>query len=228
MAFFEVEFPTTISYRAVGGPGYSTQVNESFSGAERRNSNWANSRGEWQISLITPVGIDKTLYKDLLLAFFHVVRGRGDAFRLKDHKDFVFTNEQIGIGDGSTLGPYQLIKTYAIGGRSMTRTITKPITSAVNNYKGSALADTVSVKVGGVLVASANWSIDATTGKITFGAGHAPTSLAVITASGQFHFPVRFDADKLAMSVEESNVSGGDPIVSWNNIGLVEVRPPNY
>jgi uncharacterized protein (TIGR02217 family) len=163
-----------------------------------------------------------------LLAFFHVVRGRGDAFRLKDHKDFVFTNEQIGIGDGATLGPYQLVKTYAIGGRSTTRTIAKPITSAVNNYKGSALADTVSVKVGGVLVAPANWTVDATTGKITFGAGHAPASLAIITASGQFHFPVRFDSDKLAMSVEESNVAAGDPIVSWNNIGLVEVRAPNY
>ncbi len=228
MPFFEVEFPTTISYRAVGGPGYSTQVNESFSGAEQRNSNWANSRGEWQISLITPVGIDKMLYKNLLLAFFHVVRGRGDAFRLKDHKDFIFTDEQIGVGDGATRGPYQLIKTYSIGGRATTRSITKPITSAVNNYKGNALADSVTVKVGGTLVSAANYAIDATTGKITFGAGHAPASLALITASGQFHFPVRFDTDKLAMAVEESDVAGGEPIVTWNNIGLVEVRPPKY
>jgi uncharacterized protein (TIGR02217 family) len=228
MAFFEVEFPTTISYRATGGPGYSTTVNEAFSGAEQRNSNWANSRGEWQVSLITPSSIDKKLYKDLLLAFFHVVRGRGDAFRLKDHKDFEFTDQQIGVGDGSTLGPYQLVKVYSIGGRSITKTITKPITAAVNNYKGIALANTISVKVGGSTVSPANYSVDATTGKITFGGGHAPANLSVITASGQFHFPVRFDTDKLQMAVEESDVAGGEPIVSWNAIGLMEVRPPNY
>lgn len=227
MSFFEVEFPTTLSFRAIGGPGFSTTVNKGFSGGEARNRNWALSLGEWQVNMITPAGTDRKVYRDLLLAFFNVVGGRADAFRLKDHKDFEFTDETIGIGDGTALGPYQLIKTYVIGGRSYTRTITKPITAAVNNYKGEALADTVTVKVGGVVVPS-GFTVDETTGKLMFLSGHAPASLAVITASGQFHFPARFDTDKLAMQIEESNVAGGEAIVSWSSVSMVEVRPPKY
>jgi hypothetical protein len=50
----------------------------------------------------------------------------------------------------------------------------------------------------------------------------------VVSASGQFHFPVRFDSDDLPIQIEESDVAGGNPIASVNSIQLIEVRPPNY
>jgi uncharacterized protein (TIGR02217 family) len=225
MGFFECEFPTTISYRAMGGPGFSTTINTGLSGFEQRNKNWALARSKWQVSLMTPAsfaGVEQT-YADLVRSFFLAVSGKFDAFRLKDHLDFKFTDETIGVGDGTTLGPFQLIKTYTSGGRSYVRTILKPITSAVNDYKGNALTDTVTVKVGGSPVASSNWDIDETTGKILFHIGHAPASSAIVQASGQFHYPVRFDSDDLPLTVEESEVSAGRGITSWS-VNLVEVR----
>src|SRR4051812_10798037 len=145
MSFFEIEFPTTILYRAVGGPGFSTTVNSGLSGFEARNKNWSQARAKWQINLITPASFAGTEqnYTDLIRAFFLNVSGQGDAFRLKDWIDYKFTNEIIGVGDGSTLGPFQLVKTYAMGGRSYIRQIKKPITSAVNDYQGNPLANTV-------------------------------------------------------------------------------------
>ena len=50
MSFIEIQFPTDISYGAVGGPIYSTDVVTMFSGHEQRNSNWKNARGKYNIA----------------------------------------------------------------------------------------------------------------------------------------------------------------------------------
>lgn len=39
---------------------------------------------------------------------------------------------------------------------------------------------------------------------------------------------VRFDTDEFNLQIEPSDVAGGQPVVSWNSLVLVEVRPPNY
>jgi hypothetical protein len=39
---------------------------------------------------------------------------------------------------------------------------------------------------------------------------------------------VRFDTDEFNLQIEPSDVAGGNPVVSWNSLVLVEVRPPNY
>ena len=52
-------------------------------------------------------------------------------------------------------------------------------------------------------VQGADFDIDATTGLVTFRAGHSPAVGAAITAGFEFDVPVRFDTDKL-----EINVSG--------------------
>lgn len=225
MAFFEVEFPRTFAFRTNGGPGFSTTVNQGLSGFEQRNKNWANPRGKWNVQLTTPASYAGTeqSYADLLREFFLAVSGKGDAFRLRDGMDHTFTNETIGVGDGSTLGPFQLIKTYAIGGRSYIRQIKKPIMSSISDYQGNALADTVALKDNGSAISSANYSINATTGIVTFGSGHAPANAHVITASGEFHYPVRFDSDDLPLQIEESDVRGGRGITSLS-IAIVEVR----
>ncbi len=225
MSFLELEFPTTISYRAVGGPGFSTTVNQGLSGFEQRNKNWAQARAKWQISLITPASFagSEQNYADLIRAFFLNVSGKADAFRLKDWIDYKFSNEIIGTGDGSSLGPFQLIKTYSIGGRSYIRQIKKPITSAVNDYQGNPLADTVTLTDNGSAIDPTHYTIDATTGLASFTSGHAPANLHVIRASGQFHYPARFDSDDLGQQIEESAVRDGRGITSFS-IALVEVR----
>src|ERR1700674_4560379 len=39
---------------------------------------------------------------------------------------------------------------------------------------------------------------------------------------------VRFDTDEFNIQIEPSDVAGGFPIISWNALVLIEVRPPNY
>lgn len=227
MSFFEVEFPRTVSFKAIGGPGFNTTVNEGFSGFEQRNRNWSLSRAKYTIDLMTPPPSSFTgtrqQFIDYINSFFLVVGGKADAFRFWDHRDNTATAQQIGIGDGSTR-TFQLVKNYTSGGRTYTRTIKKPITSAVNNYKGAALTNTVVTYIGGVAQPTANWSADSTTGLVTFGSGHAPANLAVVSADCQFHIPVRFDSDDWQVSVEESDVAGGNSIASVTSIALVEVR----
>ncbi len=233
MAFFEVQFPTAISYKAVGGPGFLTTVNKGFSGQEQRNKNRSLSRGKWTVSLITPASTANSAipgptsrqeFIDMLRAFFLVVGGKGDSFRVKDHTDYQFTGSAIGTGDGTTT-QFQLVKLYSSGGRTYTRTIYKPITSAVVDYLGNALPNTVQIFDNGSLVSS-GISIDATTGIVTFTS--APLSGHAITANGQFHFPARFDTDDLPMQIEESDVAGNNAIASLNSITLIETLAPNF
>jgi len=219
MSFLEVEFPTVISLECVGGPGYFTTVNTGFSGQEQRNENWANARGEWNASLITPASFSATRqnFIDLLNAFFRVVRGMGDAFRLKDFTDFQATGQTL-----ASLGSnqYQLQKTYSIGGRTSVRTITKPIWSTVNDYQGNALANTVVLKSSGSpLTYGTQWTLDATTGIVT-------TTSGSLTADFQFHVPVRFNTDKMKLAAKTPFAGG--IVAGWNSIDLIEVLPPNY
>jgi uncharacterized protein (TIGR02217 family) len=235
MAFCECEFPRTVAFKAMGGPMFFTTVNKGFSGFEQRNQNWSVARGEWSINLNTPsptfVATPQE-YIDQLTAFFLVVGGQANGFRFKDHKDWTNgTNPQfVAVGDGYTTS-FQLIKTYVAGNLSYTKNIYKPITSEVVNYLGTYLTDTVDVYLNGskqshalgyAATSGAAYSLDYTTGIITFVT--APGNGVVITSTYQYHFPVRFDTDKLDIQLEESNVEGGAPIISWNSIGLQEIR----
>jgi len=231
MAFFECEFPRTISYKSVGGSTWSTKVNEGLSGFEQRNANWSLPRNKYVINMITPSDVTRQEFADQLNAFFIVVQGQHDAFRLFDWLDHTSNAQFLGLGDGSKTH-FQLIKTYAMGGRTSTRTITKPIHNTVNDYQGNTLTNTVKVYKNGVQVTEGNngnqCHVDATTGVITFNTaphgiiGSAPAD--VITADCQFHIPVRFATDEMQLSTEESNVASGQPIVSWQQLSLIEVR----
>lgn len=227
MSFFEVEFPTTIGYKAVGGPGFSTVVNQGFSGAENRNRNWANSRGKWTISITTPSihFASRAQFLECLESFFLAVGGKADAFRLKDHKDFQARGQLLGVGDGTTK-IFQLAKAYNVGGRSYVRTLTKIIAPPATNYLGAVLPNTVNTYLNGVKQIPSAWTVDPTTGLVTFAT--APALNTVILADCDFHYPVRFDTDDFEVSAEESDISGGEPIVTWSSLQLVEVLPPNY
>lgn len=222
MSFFETEFPRTIGYKTTGGPAFNTTVNAGFSGFEQRNRNWSLARGKWTVDLMTPPSSQfagtPQQFIDMIHSFFLVVGGKADAFRFFDHKDNSFTGQILGTGDG-TNRVFQLTKVYGIGGRTYSRKITKPIMSTVSNYQGVALTDTVVVRVGVSIVPA---TVDATTGLVTLAT--APAALSVVTADGQFHYPVRFDTDDFSMTVEESDVNGGKAIISTGNLVLMEVR----
>jgi uncharacterized protein (TIGR02217 family) len=216
MAFFECEFTRKIQFQRVGGQTYNTSVIGVASGHEQRDRNWSDARAEYTASVITPQQAAGNLQQfiDDLRRFFLLVGGRSDGFRFFDPVDGSGTNEPLTLISGNT---WQIQKSYSLGGRIYVRPVTKLITSAVLDFQGNALPNSVSIAVSGTSVSS----IDYTTGLVTF-AG-SPTGTP--TASFDHHIPVRFNTDKFEIETEESP---GGKLIRWNSLGLIEVRPPNY
>ncbi len=207
MAFHEVRFPDDISRGARGGPERRTQIVELASGDEERNASWANSRRRYDVAY----GIRRADDLAAVVAFFEARNGRLYGFRFKDWADYKSclpsatpeaTDQIIGTGDGSTTA-FQLVKTYASGAQSWTRTITKPV------------AGTVRVAIDGTEQPS-GWSVDVTTGVVTFDT--APATGVAITAGFEFDVPVRFDTDALDVTLDLERLG------SITSIPLLEIR----
>ena len=207
MAFHEVRFPDNISRGARGGPERRTQVVELASGDEERNASWANSRRRYDVAY----GIRRADDLAAVVAFFEARNGRLHGFRYKDWADYksclpsqaiTATDQQIGTGTGSQQ-TFQLGKRYASGAQTWVRTVAKPV------------AGTVRVALGTVEQLS-GWTLDATTGVITFTA--APAGGVIVRAGFEFDVPVRFDSDTLDMTLDFERLG------SITAIPLLEIR----
>lgn len=220
MPFFECEFPRDIAFQAQGGPGFSTQVNEGFSGFEQRNRNWKIARAKYQIALDhKPFAYFQQVYN-----FWLNVGGRADGFRFFDPKDNQAVDQVCALVVDSpyTGRVYQLQNTYTAGPRSYTKTIVKPITSAVETFSGGYCSGAVSVEVAGSPVSG--WELDPTTGLLTLATAPGGSPPAVVTATFQFHIPVRFNTDECNAVIEESDVADGNMLVTWPDVALYETR----
>jgi len=188
-AFHEIRFPFAIGLGASGGPERRTEIVTLVSGREERNSPWANSRRRWDAG----PGIASLDDIHTLLAFFEARQGRLHGFRFRDPLDNRScapsaqpspADQVLGTGDGERTD-FQLVKHYASGAQSWTRTIAKPVEGSVR-----AAIDGVETPV----------TTDHTTGLITFDTPPAPG--AVITAGFAFDCPVRFDTDRLDIALD--------------------------
>ncbi len=207
MAFHEVRFPDNISRGARGGPERRTQIVELASGDEERNASWANSRRRYNAAY----GVRRADDLASVVAFFEARNGRLYGFCWKDWGDYksclpsatpAATDQEIGTGDGTTTA-FQLVKAYTSGAQTWARAITNPVSG------------TVAVAIGGT-VQSSGWSVDTTTGLVTFTT--APASGTAITAGFEFDVPVRFDTDRLDVTHDIERLG------SITSIPLIEVR----
>ena len=207
MAFHEVRFPDDISRGARGGPERRTQVVELASGDEERNASWADSRRCYDAACRIRRADDLAA----VVAFFEARNGRLHGFRWKDWGDFKSSlpstpvtpiDQTLGTGDGATTA-FQLVKRYESSSQAWVRRIVKPVTG------------TARVARGGVEALS-GWSVNATSGVVTFAA--APGAGVLVTAGFEFDVPVRFDTDRLDVTWDL------DRLGSIASIPLVEVR----
>ena len=205
--FHEVRFPDNISRGARGGPERRTQIVELASGEEERNASWANSRRRFDVAY----GIRRADDLAAVVAFFEARNGRLHGFRFKDwgdHKSCLPsgtpspTDQAIGTGDGATTA-FQLVKRYASGAQSWTRTITKPVEGTVRIALDGA------EQLGG-------WSVDTTKGVVTFDSALAEG--VSVTAGFTFDVPVRFDTDTLDVTLDLERLG------SITSIPLLEIR----
>lgn len=199
MAKLNKLFPKTISFGAVGGPAWNTDVVVLGSGFENRNQNWAQARCMWDVSK----ACRNRNQVNELIAFFRVTKGRLHSFRFWDFTDYeVLSGQGILVSLGG--GIYQLYKEYSNSVGTDVHKIVFPVASTIVIKAG---IDTLDVGV--------DYTLDDTTGRITLiGSPGGPTSW-----TGQFHRHARFDDDKLQLQVE-----GNANFFRANQIMIVEVR----
>jgi uncharacterized protein (TIGR02217 family) len=186
MSFHEVRLPARLAFGSTGGVERRTEVVTLASGFERRSTPWAHGRRRYLIG----AGVRSLDDAAALVAFFEGRRGRLHGFRFRDFADFKScppsgsvspTDQPLGVGDGAAT-TFALTKAYA----DLARPIAKPV------------AGTVRVAVDGI--ETGDISVDAATGRVTFAA--APGSGALLTAGFEFDTPVRFDTDRIDVTLE--------------------------
>jgi len=67
-------------YGTIGGIEFATKINQSVSGQEQRISEWATSRGSWEVGARTLIKSDL----DYLISLFRVCRGKAVGFKYFD------------------------------------------------------------------------------------------------------------------------------------------------
>lgn len=188
MAFHEVSLPARLAFGSTGGVERRTEVVTLGSGFERRSTPWAQGRRRYLI------GANLRSLDDMaaLTGFFEARRGRLYGFRFRDFADFkscapgaavTATDQALGTGDGTTTA-FQLGKAYG----DQVRDITKPV------------AGSVRVAVDGVELDGTGFSVEAATGQVTLAV--PPDPGATVTAGFVFDTPVRFDSDRIEVTLE--------------------------
>ena len=209
MSFHEIRFPASLSFGSVGGPERRTDIVTLANGFEERNSPWAHGRRRYDAGL----GLRSLDDLERLVAFFEARRGQLFGFRWKDCGDFkscapsqaVSPEDQlIGVGDGVTR-VFALAKRYAFGPGEYLRPVRKPVVGTV------LVAVAEDAKTEGM-----EFSVDAGAGTVSF--VDPPDVGTRITAGFEFDVPVRFDTDRIAVSVASFN-AGEVP-----SVPVVEVR----
>ena len=211
-AFHDVRFPAAVSFGATGGPERRVEIVALTSGREKRNLRLAHSRRHFDAG--TGVRSLADLYE--IVAFFEARRGSYHGFRFRDPFDMKSCapdatpgplDQTLGQGDGVRTA-FQLVKRYGEGEDAYSRPIRKPVTGSVR------------VAVGGAERAvPAQVSVDHATGIVTFAPGAVPPPGASVTAGFEFDLPVRFDAERIAISLSAFK-AGQIP-----SIPIVEIEP---
>lgn len=209
MGFHEVRFPASLSFGSVGGPERQTDIVTLANGFEERNTAWQHSRRRYDAG-VAMRGLDDI---GALLAFFEARRGQIHGFRWKDWADYksggallnpAYDDQLIAFGDDLTRS-FPLTKTYRSGEHTYARPIAKPVRGSVR------------IGIGGDEQKEAvHYSVDTTSGIVTF--NHPPNAGERITAGFEFDVPVRFDTDRIMVSVA-SFQAGEVP-----NVPVVEIR----
>lgn len=203
--FDEVRLDLPLAFGARGGPQTSVDVVQLATGAEARNARWSAARRRWDVGGVL-LGHDEAA---MLSAFFEARGGRLRGFRFRDVLDWkscgvsdevAASDQELGVGDGVETS-FQLVKSYADGGVSWSRTIVKPV------------AGSVLIALDGAPTSA--FSLDEASGVVTFGA--APGAGEAVSAGFEFDVPVRFDVERLEMSAE------GAELMRVGSLSLVEV-----
>lgn len=205
--FHDILFPVDIGLNAIGGPTIDgVVVYRLFSGVEQRNIANEIQPIEWRISrpALTPTQVANAI------TFMRARNGKAYTFRFYDYTDYQVTQALIGTASSGQT-EFQFKKVYSDDGGNFTRIITKPINPAT--YSGFT---TPVIYVNDVEESSSNYSIDYSTGVLTFDSGL--TDGDEVKATFDFHCNARFNMDKMNLAFPKPNFH------RWNEISIIEEK----
>lgn len=211
--FHEIRLDPLISWGSEIGPTYKTRVSDVPNGAETTSGLWQNGRLRMTISKETLD--DSTRF--ILESFFRARKGMRFAFRVRYWNKFKVVDEPLPLLTGTTA---QLQFVYPDAINPETEIVKKPVLAAdVNNTSTAMLyAPDITLKRDGTAFPTsggANWTIDRTTGIITFAASQTGHT---ILWSGSFDFPMRFETD--SQMIKRNFMNDHD----WGSFNLIQVK----
>lgn len=233
-AFLEERLSVAVKYGASYGDAYSVEITKTKNGSEYRSLLHPFPVREFHFEFDAKAA---TLYQNIANTY-HRAFGTYAGFRVKCLDDYT-TNAQTNsptafdqalatISLGAT---YQLQKVYGEGGTPLSigrpyRTIFKPVTG------------TVLIGIAGVIIRSADWSVDTTTGIITF-AADVTTGIAINAVSNANPCVITYASAPPFVTGQAVNLSGFSGMtqlngqrslitVSGNNVTLTGINSLAY
>lgn len=204
MAFFETPvFPDIVADMLIGGEEFVTSVVIAPSGREQRNSLRTAPRRRYRVSQ----GLQVVGAAIATAGHFRLVGGRANGFRVRVPWDYQadHTTGILGTGVSTGVASYQLARTYGVTG--VVANVLKPVVTGLEIKNNGAV-----VPQGG---GAGQWSIDATTGIVTF-VTPFPTTGNTLTWAGQYHVPCRYDTDWLQIGLAQG-------LLDWQGVSLIEL-----
>ena len=203
MAFFEHRMNPDLSFGAKGGPVFNTSKAYAQGGQRYQNKNWTAPMHRYDVQHCIKTKSDF----DEIRNFFYNVSGAFDGFRFKDWADF----ESDGNGFMSLISGsnYQMYKSYAIGVRTYSRIIQKPV-AGVQIFRTRSGTTT---NITGASTVTTSTGIVAVTGHV---------GGDTYTWSGEFDVPVAFVSDEFMPII--TNKSGSEFLMDSGPIMLEEIR----
>lgn len=177
-SFLEDRLPINIDYGSSFGEEYAVEIDTTANGNEYRRLRHNAPRARYDISYDMRAQLE---VMDEVVSLFHRVFGKFAGFRVKNLADFSsngYTGTPTATDQACALvsaGVYQLQKSY--GGAGGTISVGRPIRTVFKPVAGSVL-----IGMAGSTVPSSQWSVDTTTGRVTFAANKTRGITAITKA----------------------------------------------
>lgn len=156
-------------------PLWKTRTQQAISGKETRLADWSYPAWQWALTFDFLRATPAAAEFQSLVGFFNQCQGAFGAFLYADADDNAVTGQALGVGDGATT-VFQLARSF---GGFIEPVLAPNVVSAVT--------------LAGVVQTPSAYSVDSTTGLLTFTA--APSSGAAIAADFTYYFRCRFAED---------------------------------
>lgn len=199
MAIPTYRLPEGIERGSGFGPSFRNVIQEAISGNEQRYAQWTKCRGVGDLSYGLQSSSDALGDFAAILALWRAHFGSLYPFRFRDWGDYTATDDLFGTGDGTTTA-FQLSRTYD---PSLILLGTAGSLFYVRDIV--LLASTPTIKINDTTKTVTTDYTVSDTGLVTFTS--APGIGDLLTWSGEFDVPVRFDTDQLPVILNDSDLA---------------------